>query len=43
MTIQRREVASLELLGRTLYDTAQVLESAEGAEERMLRALELLG
>ncbi len=43
MTIQRREAASLELLGRTLYDTAQVLESAEGAEERMLRALELLG
>jgi hypothetical protein len=43
MTTRRREAASLELFGRTLYDIAQVLESAEGAEERMRRALELLG
>jgi signal transduction histidine kinase len=43
MTTRRREAASLELFGRVLYDTAQVLESAEGAEERVLRALELLG
>jgi signal transduction histidine kinase len=43
MTTRRREVASLEQFGRTLYDIAQVLESAEGAEERIRRALELLG
>jgi hypothetical protein len=29
-------------LGRTLHDVAQVLESAQGSEERMLRVLELL-
>jgi signal transduction histidine kinase/CheY-like chemotaxis protein len=32
-----------ELLGRTLHDVAQVLESTEGSERRMLRVLELLG
>jgi CheY-like chemotaxis protein len=31
------------LLGRTLYDIAQLLESAEGAEGRVRRVLELLG
>jgi signal transduction histidine kinase len=31
-----------ELLGRTLHEVAQVLESAQGSEERMLRVLELL-
>jgi signal transduction histidine kinase/CheY-like chemotaxis protein len=31
-----------ELLGRTLHDVAQVLESAEGSEKRMLHVLELL-
>jgi signal transduction histidine kinase len=43
MTTRRREAASLDLFGRTLYDTGQVLESAEGVEERVLRALELMG
>lgn len=31
------------MVGRTLCDIAQVLESADGADERMRRALELLG
>jgi signal transduction histidine kinase/CheY-like chemotaxis protein len=31
-----------ELLGRTLHDVAQVLESAEGSEKRMLHVLEHL-
>jgi len=31
-----------DLLGRTLHGTAQVLESADGSENRMLRVLELL-
>jgi signal transduction histidine kinase len=30
-------------LGRTLHDIAQILESAEGSEERMVRVLERLG
>jgi hypothetical protein len=32
-----------QLLGRTLYDIAQLLESADGAEGRVRRVLELLG
>jgi signal transduction histidine kinase len=35
--------AALELAGRTLCDIAHLLESAEGAEERVRGALELLG
>jgi CheY-like chemotaxis protein len=31
-----------ELLGRTLHDVAQILESVEGSEERMLRVLALI-
>jgi len=31
-----------DLLGKTLHEAAQVLESAEGSEERMLRVLALL-
>ena len=31
-----------ELLGRTLYDMTQLLESADGADERVRRVLELL-
>jgi len=42
MSGRGREIAILELHGRALYDIAQVLESAEGAEQRVLRALEML-
>lgn len=40
--MQGRE-AAIELAGRTLCDIAHLLESAEGAEERVRGALELLG
>ena len=42
MTQFGREAGS-ELYGRTLCDIAELLESAEGAEERVRGALELLG
>jgi len=42
MTTQGREAGDRFPLGRTLYDMAQLLESAEGSEERVLRVLDLL-
>ena len=43
MTGRGREADDGEPVGRTLCDVAQVLESAQGAEERVRDALELLG
>jgi signal transduction histidine kinase len=42
MSGRGREIAILEVHGRALYDIAQVLESAVGAEKRVLRVLEIL-
>jgi len=42
MTTRRRKAAGRQPLGRTLYDMAQVLESAEGSEERVLHVVKLL-
>jgi signal transduction histidine kinase len=42
MTKPRRQAGSRKPLSRTLYDMAQVLESADGSEARVLRVVELL-
>lgn len=42
MSGRGREITILELHSRALYDVAQVLESPEGAEQRVLQALEFL-
>jgi signal transduction histidine kinase/ActR/RegA family two-component response regulator len=42
MTTRRRNAEGRKPLSRTLYDMAQVLESAEGSEARVLHVVELL-
>jgi signal transduction histidine kinase/ActR/RegA family two-component response regulator len=42
MSEERREIESLELHARVLYDIAHLLESAEGSEGRIHQAIELL-
>src|SRR5579864_6967864 len=39
---RRGEDEMTELLGRTLHDITQILESPRGSEERMLRVLDIL-
>jgi signal transduction histidine kinase/ActR/RegA family two-component response regulator len=42
MTTRRRRAGGPKPLSRTLYDMAQVLESAEGSEQRVLHVVDLL-